>query len=115
MLYFAYGSNMSTDRLKSRGVSSAKFFRVAELANHALRFHKRSVKDGSGKANAYFTGNPSDTVRGVIFEIDRAEKTLLDRAEGIGHGYTDTEITVIDLNGKGHRSFLYVAPVVAYQ
>jgi hypothetical protein len=48
-------------------------------------------------------------VWGVIFEIDPAEKGLLDLVEGLGHGYTSTEITVIDSNGTGHRSFLYMA------
>ena len=100
---------MCTDRLKNRGVSSAKSFRIAALANYSLKFHKRGAKDGSGKADAFFTGNPGDVVWGVIFEIDPAEKALLDRVEGLGRGYRATEITVITPGGKEHRSFLYVA------
>ena len=59
MLYFAYGSNMCAGRLRGR-VPSAVPVRVARLLNHSLRFHKRSDKDGSGKADACFTGEPED-------------------------------------------------------
>ena len=49
MLYFAYGSNMLTERLKAR-VSSATPIGKANLSDHGLRFHKKS-KDGSGKCD----------------------------------------------------------------
>jgi gamma-glutamylcyclotransferase len=48
-------SNMCTGRLQQR-VPSARPIAVAKLLNNSLRFHKRSDKDGSGKADAYFTG-----------------------------------------------------------
>jgi hypothetical protein len=44
--YFAYGSNMSPARLKKRAPSSLAIG-IAQLAKHALHFHKRS-KDGVG-------------------------------------------------------------------
>jgi gamma-glutamylcyclotransferase len=88
MLYFAYGSNMCAGRLRGR-VHSAVPVRVARLLNHSLRFHKRSDKDSSGKADAYFTGEPEDVVWGVVFDIDPAEKPDLDRHEGLGHGYVE--------------------------
>ena len=47
MLYFAYGSNMCTGRLRQR-VPSAAPVRIAKLLNRSLRFHKRS-DDRSGK------------------------------------------------------------------
>jgi hypothetical protein len=59
---------MFTARLQQR-VSSATPVRIAKLLNHSLRFHKRSNKDGSGKADAYFTGEPEHVVWGVIFQI----------------------------------------------
>src|SRR5207247_6479737 len=69
MLYFAYGSNMCTARLRGRD-SSATPVRIGKLLNHSLRFHKRST-DGSAKCDAYyFTGKPQDVIWGVIFEID---------------------------------------------
>jgi cation transport regulator ChaC len=107
MLYFAYGSNMCTGRLRER-VPSADPVRVARLLNHSLRFHKRSC-DRSGKCDAFFTGEPEDVVWGVVFDIDPAEKPDLDRHEGLGHGYVERLITVIDLDGGMHPVFMYVA------
>ena len=108
MLYFAYGSNMCAGRLRGR-VPSAVPVRVARLLNHSLRFHKRSDKDGSGKADACFTGEPEDVVWGVVFDIAPAEKPELDRHEGLGHGYVERLITVIDLEGGMHPVFMYAA------
>ncbi len=53
MLYFSYGSNMSSRRLLSR-VPSARFITSASLPGHALHFHKKGL-DGSAKCDAYET------------------------------------------------------------
>jgi len=107
MIYFAYGSNMCTGRLRGR-VPSATPVRVAKLSNHSLRFHKQST-DGSGKGDAYFTGEQRDVIWAVIFEIDPREKADLDRAEGVGHGYAEKQITVIDLESHPYPLFMYAA------
>jgi hypothetical protein len=82
ILYFAYGSNMLSGRLRYR-VPSCRFQTIAHLSEHRLRFHKRS-NDGSPKCNAYFSGNPTDGVYGVVCELLLSEKAELDRAEGLG-------------------------------
>jgi gamma-glutamylcyclotransferase (GGCT)/AIG2-like uncharacterized protein YtfP len=107
MLYFAYGSNMCTGRLKRR-VPSAQFVCVAQLPNHSFRFQKRS-KDKSAKADAFYTGRPKDVVWGVIFEFDPKEKPKLDEAEGLGQGYLEKNVTVIDDQNREHHVFTYVA------
>jgi len=107
MLYFAYGSNMCTGRLRQRVRSASQPF-VARLAGHTLRFHKRST-DGSGKADAFSTGVETDCVWGVVFEIDEAEKPLLDVAEGAGKGYHEEAVTVTDAEGGRHPVFVYIA------
>ncbi len=104
--YFAYGSNMLLERLRER-VPSASLITAAKLPGHALKFHKRSV-DGSGKCNAFETGNPEDEIYGVIFQIDKAEKPALDRAEGLGRGYSQKEVKLIDLDGD-LTAYTYVA------
>jgi gamma-glutamylcyclotransferase len=107
MRYFAYGSNMCTGRLRKR-VSTATFICRAKLSQQALRFHKRS-KDKSAKADAFYTGRPKDVVWGVIFEFDGKEKPRLDEAEGLGQGYVEKNVTVIDDGTREHRIFTYVA------
>jgi len=107
MLYFAYGSNMCTGRLRKR-VSTAALICKAKLPKHALHFHKRS-KDKSSKADAFYTGRPEDVVWGVIFEFDQEEKAALNDAEGLGQGYVEKNVTVIDDEKREHHVFTYVA------
>jgi AIG2-like family len=107
ILYFAYGSNMCTGRLRRR-VPSAAFLRIAKLVGHSFRFHKRST-DGSGKGDAFETGNPLDNVWGVIFDIDEREKRTLDEVEGLGLGYEEKTASAFDESGHEHRVTLYFA------
>jgi hypothetical protein len=107
MLYFAYGSNMCTGRLRRR-VPSATAPLVARLTGYTFHFHKRS-DDGSGKGNAVETGNRVDVLYGVLFRIDPRQKGDLDAAEGVGHGYVETPTVVADNDGHQHEAFMYVA------
>src|SRR3954469_2174360 len=107
MLYFAYGSNMCTGRLQGR-VPSANPVRNARLGGHTFHFHKRST-DGSGKGNAFATGNNADVVWGVVFEIAPSEKPALDRAEGLGHGYNEAVATVASQDANPLEVVMYVA------
>jgi hypothetical protein len=106
-LYFAYGSNMSTPRLRERA-RSRRPIGIAALPRHQLRFHKRR-KDGAAKCDAFRTEDPADVVHGVLFEIANDDKAALDRAEGLGHGYSDEEIEVIREDGEIVRCRAYIA------
>jgi len=110
MKYFAYGSNMCTNRLRDR-VPSCRFHAVATLQGHTLKFHKCST-DGSGKCNALRTGSQLDYVIGVVFEVDSAEKPRLDLAEGLHHGYEDTCVSVASSQGP-IEAWMYVADQTA--
>jgi gamma-glutamylcyclotransferase len=92
--YFAYGSNMLTDRLRER-VPSATAIGIGQLAGHVLRWDKRSERDGSGKCDAEATGRPDDVVWGVVFELDSEDKSALDRTEGVGGGYIEKTVQVL--------------------
>lgn len=107
MYYFAYGSNMSTSRLRER-VPSAEALGCFALGGHDLRFHKSS-KDGSGKCDAYFTKITVDIIYGVLYKIDPKEKPALDKAEGLGYGYNQKEITVTASDGSLITAITYVA------
>ena len=96
--YFAYGSNMSSARLRER-TPSARFVAVGRLPRHALRWHKLG-RDGSGKCDVVCTGDQSgDVVWGVVYEIDLVEKADLDRVEGLGVGYGEREVCVATTDG----------------
>lgn len=93
--YFAYGSNMLTRRLTSRErAPSAVSTGTGYIAGRRLTFDKLS-QDGSGKCDAEETGNETDRVYGVIFEISCSDKFALDRAEGCGKGYMWETVEVI--------------------
>jgi gamma-glutamylcyclotransferase len=104
--YFAYGSNMLTRRLTGR-TPSAVVFGSASICGHKLTFDKIS-NDGSGKCDMESTGNTDDVTWGVLFCIDAAEITALDKAEGLGHGYRKETIRVCKA-GQEVSAFAYVA------
>ena len=105
--YFAYGSNMSLARLRAR-VSSARPVGTYQLMQHELRFHK-SGADGSGKCDAFHTGENGHRVLGVLYQIDPAHKAALDRIEGLGHGYAEKEVALYGPEGQLARACTYYA------
>ena len=74
VLYFAYGSNMSSERLRARTPSATSLGR-ARLPGYTLRWHKLG-RDGSGKCDIEPSNAPRAAVWGVLYEIDSAEKTV---------------------------------------
>lgn len=104
--YYAYGSNLHPIRLKER-VPSAELVAVTDIDRHRLVFHKRS-HDGSAKCNLHKTGCRSDRVYGAIYEIAPEHKSLLDRYEGRGFGYSDDKIN-LPHRGREYSCFAYVA------
>ncbi|MCC7412506.1 MAG: gamma-glutamylcyclotransferase [Gammaproteobacteria bacterium] len=109
-LYFAYGSNMLTRRLRQpERAPSAVAVAVACLRDHRLTFAKRS-HDGSGKCDAEHTGNMHDCVYGIVFEMDTAERRALDRVEGVGQGYGSRTVEVVAA-GATLSAFTYYATI----
>lgn len=106
VLYFAYGSNMLTERLKAR-VPFAEPLGIAELHGYCLDFSKKSI-DGSGKATIVPGNTVECAVLGVLFRLDRDELPLLDRAEGAPDGYTQIELSV-KRSGDFVRAYTYRA------
>lgn len=104
--YFAYGSNMLTERLKSR-VSSASNPTSFELSGYQLRFHKKSI-DCSGKCSIVKTSSSADVVHGVLFDISDDQEGDLDRAEGVGSGYFRDDIQ-LSAEDPTATAFVYIA------
>jgi gamma-glutamylcyclotransferase len=98
-LYFAYGSNMLTQRLTTRGrAPSAQFQSTGFIKGYKLTFDKISNerKSGrrSGKCDMEATAEPAARVYGVLFSIASAEEPALDKKEGVGKGYEKAQISV---------------------
>ena len=72
------------------------------MTSAALRFNKKSDKDGTGKCNIV---NGGDGVHVAVYEIDLVQKVVLDRIEGLGYGYREK---IINVAGHGN-CWTYVA------
>ena len=106
-LYFGYGSNMLTKKLKSRCPSAVKID-VCRTKEYTLKFHKVS-SDDSGKGDMAKAESETDELYGVAFSIDKSEESNLDGAEGYGHGYEKTEIDVEGITKGPLRVWTYYA------
>ncbi len=109
MIYFAYGSNMSSRRFLKR-VPSANALGTGILRHHQLTFCKVSWKDGSGKCG--IVASDRDEVFGVLFEIPVSDKQELDKIEGLGKGYDEKEVEISRANEKSIVAFTYYATAV---
>ncbi len=87
MLYFAYGSNMSRERLERR-TGRAGVAGVAMLCEYAHAFNKLGL-DGSAKGNVMAA--PGLVVYGVVYELTRLQFHHLASFEG---GYRRIDVTV---------------------
>ncbi len=95
-IYFAYGSNMSSQRMCER-IPGAKSVGTAYLMNKMVVFNKKG-SDGSGKAN--LIDKPEHEIWGVwgaLYEIDSADFKKLDGIEG---GYSRVCLTAYKNKNK---------------
>ncbi len=108
MLYFAYGSNLCSDRLRERA-PTAVFVGTGFLPGHDLRFHKKG-RDGTGKADAYPAGIPTDRVWGALAEIAPGDWDGLDHFEP---GYSRVGVGIRATGGGVRQATTYLASVDA--
>lgn len=100
-LYFAYGSNLSSQRLALR-IPDPEAAGVARLDDHRLLFNKPS-RDGSGKAN--LVPAPGEAAWGVLWSISVDAWPILDRFEP---GYLRRDCQVHDRSGRPHSAQVYL-------
>ncbi|MEM8788899.1 MAG: gamma-glutamylcyclotransferase family protein [Pseudomonadota bacterium] len=90
MLYFAYGSNLLTARLRAR-CPSARAKDTGTLPGHHVAFAKRGRTDGSGKATVLPGGAGA---WGVLYALSPEDWAVLDTVEGVGLGYRRHDVAV---------------------
>ena len=91
---FSFGSNMSSSRLLAR-LPNATRIGTAILAGYELTFDMVST-DGSGKGNVRPSNDKSAQVYGVVYQLNDAEKTILDAIEGPRYDCVDIQVTLLD-------------------
>lgn len=105
LIYFAYGSNMSSARLRAR-LPGVRPRGTAALPGHELRFHKRG-SDGSAKLDAVRSASATASVTGVLYALDAGQKTRLDAIEGAGYACVTVLVNAPD--GAWVEAFMYQA------
>jgi gamma-glutamylcyclotransferase (GGCT)/AIG2-like uncharacterized protein YtfP len=105
-LYFAYGSNLLSSRLRER-VASARALCAARIDGHRLSFGKLG-RDGSGKAT--LVPEAHAYVWGAVYRIDPSHWCLLDRFEP---GYERVGVEVTTAAHQCLSVATYVAPETA--
>uniref|UniRef100_A0A2K5PYN7 Gamma-glutamylcyclotransferase n=1 Tax=Cebus imitator TaxID=2715852 RepID=A0A2K5PYN7_CEBIM len=101
-LYFAYGSNLMTERIHLRNPSAA-FFCVARLQDFKLDFG-----NSQGKTSQTWHGgiatifqSPGDEVWGVVWKMNKSNLNSLDEQEGVKSGtYVVIEVKVSTQEGR---------------
>lgn len=100
-LYFAYGSNMSTEQMASRCPDSVKFD-LGILSNYKFIINSRGVASVIPIQNS--------SVEGIIWSISKKDEILLDRYEGVPKTYSRKEINLIS---KSSNNFVKVLIYIA--
>ena len=81
----------------------------AFLPGYELRWHKRGA-DRSGKCSIVALASEAAVVHGALFTIPKAEKHLLDRAEGLGNGYGEITVGVRSSEGTASARTYVASP-----
>lgn len=99
IIYFAYGSNMLTERLRAR-CRSTQVIGAAWAEGYQLQFNKKSA-DGSSKGNLMRDLSGQCRAHGVLFVIASDDLDNLHECEGYpGHYRYVDEFNVILKEGK---------------
>lgn len=108
LLYFAYGSNMNPQQIKTRCLG-AEVLAVARLVDHRLAFFGSStVWDGALET---VVPAPGRDVWGVLYALSPLDADSLDawqdaRFDGTG-AYFHFPVVVVDVLGQCHEALLY--------
>ena len=80
--YFAYGSNLNVEQMKSR-VGEWRLSKRALARNYRLAFSHYSKRWKGNTANLLETGRFEDVVYGVVYHIDETQLAMLRTYEGV--------------------------------
>lgn len=106
MKYFAYGSNMSKDRMIKRGLNFTSR-KSATLNGYKLLFNKKAASGDFSYAN--ISPITDSFVEGALYEFPDEEIKMLDKAEGYPNHYVKILVDVIDSTGNSITATTYIA------
>jgi hypothetical protein len=107
--YFAYGSNLSSQRLKAR-IPNVKVIGNGWLSGWRFTMLQPGA-DLSGKCNIVRTKDLNDIVWGVLYDICGEGKAILDDIEGAHSDYSGKNLEIIS-SDKKLKAYGYTATAV---
>lgn len=109
MKYFAYGSNMNSDRMRERGINFSKR-EHAILYGWRLKFNKiASQNPKEGYANIEKEKDKESVVEGILYTIQDSHIERLDKYEGYPNHYERLRVKVKLDNGEEVEAVAYIA------
>lgn len=105
MYYFAYGSNMKHEQMRTRCPGS-RFIKAVYLDNAEFVYDGQS-KTWGNKAVANIDAADGQTVWGGLFEVTNDDLDELDRHEGFPKSYGKKIVKVHDAEGKDYDAWVY--------
>jgi gamma-glutamylcyclotransferase (GGCT)/AIG2-like uncharacterized protein YtfP len=105
--YFAYGSNMNSDRVRQRKMSFESAS-TGRLLDYSLRFNKRSLKY-PGAAAANVVASAKGVTEGVVYRlVEPMQIEKMDPYEGYPVRYRRTALPIITKAGN-IDAWVYIA------
>jgi len=102
--YFAYGSNLSQEQMKTRCPES-QFLGIATLKNYKLDFTVNSERWGGGAADVIEAEGKE--VWGALYSLSDSDLVSLDFFEGRPEVYERSEVEVSGPDGKTYSAQIY--------
>ena len=109
MFYFAYGSNMDPDGMRTRAPDAVPLG-AARLPGWRLTFTADDPDDGYGVP--HIEPDPADEVWGVLWEIGDDDLRSLDAYEG--NAYTH-DVVAVSHDGRDVEAVVYLATPTGYR
>jgi gamma-glutamylcyclotransferase (GGCT)/AIG2-like uncharacterized protein YtfP len=106
--YLAYGSNLSTSRMKQR-IGDWKQTIKGYLADYRLTFNKRPSKGRRFAFANIIAGVEGNDCPCVAYEIERKLIPKLDKCEGTPIHYIRSVLPMISIDGQEIHGYIYLA------
>ena len=104
-LYFAYGSNLDLDQMRSRCPGS-RLVGPAALPNHRLAFAGFSPRWGGGVAT--IVPQKKGVLYGALYELNPSDVERLDSFEGCPVSYRRCRKVILDEDTRRRVAYVYI-------
>lgn len=106
--YFAYGSNISENRMRNERNVNYEFRKFAVLENYKMIFNKVS-KNNVYLGFANIVESEGDIVQGALYLINSSDINTIDKYEGVKNNHYYRTIVNVICDGEKINAITYIA------